>query len=104
MSHFIRNTDPLDPAAIAALAYRLWEQRGCPEGSSEADWLEAEALLRAEAQRQPEASPPDEAPAPLADDPPARKIPRTVKAAKPAGAVPMRKTRVTRARPARPDA
>jgi Protein of unknown function (DUF2934) len=27
---------------IAQLAYALWQQRGCPEGSAESDWLEAE--------------------------------------------------------------
>ncbi len=30
---------------IAALAYALWEQRGCPQGSSERDWCEAEEQL-----------------------------------------------------------
>jgi hypothetical protein len=32
--------------AIAKLAYRLWEDRGRPHGSSEYDWLLAEELLR----------------------------------------------------------
>jgi hypothetical protein len=27
---------------IAALAYRLWEERGCPDGDPEQDWYEAE--------------------------------------------------------------
>jgi hypothetical protein len=31
---------------IARLAYALWEERGCPEGSAERDWLEAEQKLR----------------------------------------------------------
>ena len=31
---------------IAVLAYRLWEERGCPDGSAEADWERAEATLR----------------------------------------------------------
>ena len=30
---------------IAKLAYLLWEERGCPYGSPEADWLEAEREL-----------------------------------------------------------
>jgi len=30
---------------IARLAYRLWEERGCPIGSPEEDWLRAEELL-----------------------------------------------------------
>ena len=30
---------------IAALAYALWEQRGCPAGSPEEDWLRAEQQL-----------------------------------------------------------
>jgi hypothetical protein len=31
---------------IAQLAYALWQQRGCPEGSAESDWLEAEQKVR----------------------------------------------------------
>ena len=30
---------------IAKLAYALWEQRGCPYGSAEFDWLQAEREL-----------------------------------------------------------
>ena len=30
---------------VARLAYALWEQRGCPEGSSEEDWFRAEQEL-----------------------------------------------------------
>ena len=32
-------------ADIARLAYALWQQRGCPVGSAETDWLEAEQQL-----------------------------------------------------------
>lgn len=32
---------------IAALAYELWQARGCPYGSSEEDWQRAESELRA---------------------------------------------------------
>jgi len=35
-----------DESKIAALAYRLWQERGCPEGSPEVDWFEAERLLQ----------------------------------------------------------
>jgi hypothetical protein len=31
---------------IAARAYQRWHQRGCPDGSPELDWLEAEEELR----------------------------------------------------------
>lgn len=31
---------------IAVLAYRLWQERGCPDGSAELDWERAEVLLR----------------------------------------------------------
>jgi hypothetical protein len=31
---------------IAKLAYALWEERGFPAGSAEADWLEAEQRLQ----------------------------------------------------------
>ncbi len=33
---------------IANLAYSLWQQRGCPQGSSEQDWIEAERKLQNE--------------------------------------------------------
>ena len=32
---------------VARLAYQLWEQRGCPEGSPEEDWFRAEQELAA---------------------------------------------------------
>jgi hypothetical protein len=32
---------------IAVLAYALWLERGCPEGSPEEDWLKAEQELSA---------------------------------------------------------
>ncbi len=31
---------------IAKLAYALWQQRGCPDGSAEFDWCTAEEELR----------------------------------------------------------
>ena len=33
---------------ITALAHALWEARGCPEGSPEEDWFNAEAQLKEE--------------------------------------------------------
>jgi hypothetical protein len=30
---------------IASLAYQLWQERGCPEGSPDEDWLRAEQEL-----------------------------------------------------------
>ena len=30
---------------VARLAYSLWQQRGCPTGSAEIDWIEAEQQL-----------------------------------------------------------
>src|ERR1700684_3619225 len=33
--------------SIVELAYRLWQARGCPDGSAEQDWLDAEKQLRA---------------------------------------------------------
>jgi hypothetical protein len=38
----------LDRTAVAELAYRYWEERGCPSGSPEEDWYRAEAGLRGE--------------------------------------------------------
>jgi Protein of unknown function (DUF2934) len=37
--------DP-NPEQIAELAYFLWQDRGCPEGSAEEDWFNAERALR----------------------------------------------------------
>lgn len=31
---------------IAALAYHLWTERGCPIGSPDDDWFQAEAELK----------------------------------------------------------
>jgi hypothetical protein len=31
---------------IAALAYSLWQSRGCPEGTPDEDWFNAEEILR----------------------------------------------------------
>jgi len=34
------------PEAVAARAYELWRRRGCPEGSPEIDWFQAERELK----------------------------------------------------------
>jgi hypothetical protein len=39
--------EPPEQDQIAALAYALWQARGCPEGSPEDDWLQAEQELTA---------------------------------------------------------
>jgi hypothetical protein len=36
-----------DHEDIATLAHKLWEARGCPEGSPEEDWFHAVRELRA---------------------------------------------------------
>jgi hypothetical protein len=38
---------------IEALAYELWQTRGCPFGSSEDDWLEAAKQLRSRNENRP---------------------------------------------------
>ena len=48
--------------AIAELAYRLWEQRGRPQGDQEQIWLDAEQQLKRQG-----AAPPERA-APVIDD------------------------------------
>lgn len=35
-----------DKADIAALAYQLWNERGCPVGSPDEDWFRAEQQLK----------------------------------------------------------
>ena len=32
--------------AITALAYQLWQERGCPVGSDQQDWFQAEQDLK----------------------------------------------------------
>lgn len=44
---------PLDEDAVRELAYRLWEERGRPEGDSDRDWHEAESQLRRRAAERP---------------------------------------------------
>jgi len=34
-----------DESEIAAVAYQLWLGRGCPEGSAEQDWFQAQGML-----------------------------------------------------------
>lgn len=107
MTDFLLNTDPLDRDAIADLAYRLWQQRGCPAGSGETDWYEAETLLREQSLRQTTATLESYETAAFAAEPPA---PAAAKRARPPKAASdptegtAAKTRVSRARPARPDA
>src|SRR6059058_5056529 len=40
--------DRLGTDQIASLAHTLWEARGCPEGSPDQDWFEAERRLTVE--------------------------------------------------------
>lgn len=53
-----RPKEPLEPAAqtvtldqeshdeIAALAYKFWQERGCPFGSDQEDWFRAQNKLK----------------------------------------------------------
>jgi hypothetical protein len=51
---------PHDPQSVRELAYRLWVERGKPEGGAEKDWYEAERQLlgrrRSDSQRVDEAA------------------------------------------------
>ena len=38
--------DSAEHAEIAEVAYLFWEERGRPSGTAEADWLEAEQMVR----------------------------------------------------------
>ena len=38
--------DDLGEEYIAALAYELWQARGCPDGSPDEDWYQAVEILR----------------------------------------------------------
>lgn len=37
---------PPEEGDVAELAYRRWLERGCPQGSAEEDWFEAEREVR----------------------------------------------------------
>jgi hypothetical protein len=37
----------VDEGMIATRAYEIWQQRGCPIGSGQADWFKAEGELNA---------------------------------------------------------
>ncbi len=50
------NTSHTDNATIAVRAYELWEARGCPLGSPEVDWLQAEEELRSSSDTLPTAA------------------------------------------------
>jgi hypothetical protein len=41
-----QRTDAPTPNDIAVLAYALWVERGCPDGSPDEDWLRAEQAVR----------------------------------------------------------
>jgi len=44
-----RQNESATDASVAKLAYDLWLIRGCPLGSSEEDWYQAERILSATA-------------------------------------------------------
>jgi hypothetical protein len=44
------NAEVLNKDAIEKLAYELWINRGCPEGSADEDWIQAERTLQAAAE------------------------------------------------------
>jgi hypothetical protein len=50
-SEALTATPALEPTQeeIARLAYQLWEDGGCQDGTAESDWARAEAILRAQA-------------------------------------------------------
>lgn len=43
-------------AEIAALAYRLWQAKGCPTGSDQEDWFLAESMLKSRSEEEPPVS------------------------------------------------
>jgi hypothetical protein len=68
--------------SIGELAYHLWQARGCPEGSAEQDWLDAEKQLKSAPRTaeprtaeprtaEPRAAAPTASPGQRTDEPPA---------------------------------
>ena len=67
----------IDQNAIRRRAYERWQQRGCPMGTADGDWLDAEReLLGEQATRATSFSVPAALPAPLATASPAVPRPR----------------------------
>src|SRR5690606_16993145 len=59
------------PDQIAQLAYQLWQERGCPDGSPEVDWERAVRLLESPStQSNAVLSAPAPSPQPVATPPP----------------------------------
>ena len=78
--------------SIGELAYHLWQARGCPEGSAERDWLDAEKQLQsAPRTAEPRTAEPTASAGQRTDEPPAKAdakrkaatAPRTGSAARP---------------------
>lgn len=40
------HSEPIEESAIAARAYEIWHERGCPIGSDQQDWFRAEQELK----------------------------------------------------------
>jgi hypothetical protein len=126
----LSSPDYHDSEAIAARAYEIWQRHGCPQGTAMQDWYQAETELRNERRARLEATRLFEPPAPVelapaasvgpigtppqhatATDVPAKRQRRKSAAAATTdvGAAPTVPkaapgTRVSRKRPARPDA
>jgi len=49
-----------DESRIAPLAYQLWLARGCPIGSDQDDWFQAETLLKRQSEELREETPASE--------------------------------------------
>jgi hypothetical protein len=90
--------------SIGELAYHLWQARGCPAGSAEQDWLEAERqLLSAPRAAESRAAEPTAA-APRSDEPAANadtqwKAPRAPRAPPTGSAARPRRSRSTQGKP-----
>ena len=77
------NSVDIDSSTIRERAYARWQERGCPTGSAEHDWLQAEQeLLRTPVPLAHSSAPPASAQAPLPA--PLSAAPSSKDAAKPA--------------------
>ena len=60
--------------SIGELAYHLWQARGCPEGSAERDWLDAEKQLQSALRAaEPRTAQPAALPGQRTDEPPRKR-------------------------------
>ena len=90
----------IDTVQIRDRAYSRWQEQGCPAGTAERDWLEAEREIAAQCAS--ESSPPSAAPAKPRSSAPAARITSAPSSQAPSSQAPSSKEGAQRPKPPRP--